>query len=65
MYIAKWKQIHRHRKQTNGYQGRQERGQGQVRAMVLRDTNYYLYIDKQQGYAVQHGELQSLFCNNF
>ena len=53
------------RRQTNGHQGRQERGQGQVRAMELRDTNYYVYTDKQQGYIVQHRGLQLLFCNNF
>ena len=28
------------------------------------DTNMYK-INKQQGYIVQHGKIQPLFCNNF
>ena len=61
MNIAK--QIHRYREQTSGYQWGEGRREGQDRGMGLRDTN--CYVDKQQGYIVQHRELQPLFCNNF
>ena len=39
---AKWKQTHRYRKQTSGYQRGEGRGEGQIRGMGLRDTNYYV-----------------------
>ena len=42
MYIAKQKQIHRHRKQTSGYQWGVGRRDRQDRAMGLRDANYYV-----------------------
>ena len=32
--------------------------------MMLR-AKYIATVDKQQGYIVQHGELQPLSCNNF
>ena len=38
---AKQKQTHKHRKKTYGYQGERELGEGQMRSMGLRDTNYY------------------------
>ena len=37
---VKQKQAHRHRKQTCGYQKEEGRGEGQIRGMELRDTNY-------------------------
>ena len=39
---AKWKQTHRYRKQTSGCQSGEGRGDGQIRHMRLRDTNYYV-----------------------
>ena len=39
---AKQKQTHRYRKQTNGYQRGEGKGEGQIRGMGLRDTNYYI-----------------------
>ena len=39
---AKWKQTHRYRKQTSGYQRGEGSGEGQIRGMGLRDTNYYV-----------------------
>ena len=44
---------------------RKGRREEQDRVIRLRNRKQYDKIDKQQGYAVQHGELQSLFCNNF
>ena len=38
----KQKQTHRYRKQTSGYQREEEKGEGQIRGMGLRDTNYYV-----------------------
>ena len=38
---TKQKQIHRHRKQTSGYQ-RGKGKAGQIKSMGLRDTNYYI-----------------------
>ena len=42
MYIAKEKQTCRYIKQTSGYQWGEARGEGQVRGIGLRDTNYYV-----------------------
>ena len=42
MYIVKQKQTHRYRKQTSGYQCKEGSGEGQVRGMGLRDTNYHV-----------------------
>ena len=42
MYIAKQKQTQTYRKQTNGYQWGEGRGERQDRGMGLRDTNYYV-----------------------
>ena len=39
--ITKWKQTHRHWKQTSGYWLGEEIGDGQVRGLGLRGTNYY------------------------
>ena len=39
---AKQKQTHRNGKQTSGYQRGEGRGEGQIRGMGLRDTNYYV-----------------------
>ena len=39
---VKWKQIHRYRKQTSGYQrGRKREGRAS-QGMGLRDTKYYV-----------------------
>ena len=38
---TKQKQSHRHRKQTHGYQRGKGGGEGIIRNMGLRDTNYY------------------------
>ena len=40
IYIAKQKQTHSYRKQTNGYQW--GGGRGKRKHMGLRDTNYYV-----------------------
>ena len=42
MYKAKQKQIHRYRKQTNGYQKGRGSGKGHKRGMCLRNTNSYV-----------------------
>ena len=39
---AKQKESHRYRKHTSGYQREEGGGQGQIRGMRLRDTNYYV-----------------------
>ena len=54
------KQTHRHRKQTYGYQKREE---------VLKVGDWHVYtmvhgMDGQWGPAVQHRELYPIFCNN-
>lgn len=41
MYIAKEKQTHRFRKQCSGYQWGAGKGQGKIRDMGFRNTNYY------------------------
>ena len=38
----KKKQTHRYTEQTNGYQWREGRGEGQDRSRGLRGTNYYV-----------------------
>ena len=40
MYMSKQKQTHRYRKQTDGYQRGEGRGEGQIRGMGLRDAKY-------------------------
>ena len=40
MYIAKQKQTHRYREQTNGYQRGKGRRERQITDIGLRDTNY-------------------------
>ena len=40
MYVTKQKQTQRYREQTRSFQWGERRGQGQGRAMELRDTNY-------------------------
>ena len=42
MYIAEQKQTYRYRKQISGYPREEGRGEGQVRGMELRSTNYYV-----------------------
>ena len=42
MYIAKQKQTHGYRKQTNVYQWGQGRGEELLRGMGLKETNYYV-----------------------
>ena len=42
MYTTKQKQIHRNREQTSGYQWGEGMGEGHVRDMGLRGTNYYV-----------------------
>ena len=54
MNITKQKQTHRYREQTNGYQVREGRREGQNRGMGLRCTSYMYKINKLQGYIVQH-----------
>ena len=39
---VKQKQTHRYRKQISGYQMGEERGEGRIRGMGLRDTNSYV-----------------------
>ena len=34
--------MHRYRNQASGYQRGEEMGEGQVRGMWLRETNYYV-----------------------
>ena len=41
IYIKK-KQTHKCRKQTNGYQWDERRGEGQNMGVGLRDTSYYV-----------------------
>ena len=36
------KHTHIYRKQTNGYQQREKRGEGQDKGIGLKDTNYYI-----------------------
>ena len=42
MYIAKQKQSHRYRKQTNDYLWGEGRREGQDRGRELGDINYYV-----------------------
>ena len=42
MECKKWKQTHRHRKQTSGYWWGEEIGDGQDRGLGLTGTNYYV-----------------------
>ena len=49
---AKQKQTHRYKKQTCDYQRGEERWEGQIRGLGLRDIHYMHKIDKQQGHAV-------------
>ena len=39
-YLCKKKHTQRYKKQTCGYWGGEERGEGWIRGMWLRDTNY-------------------------
>ena len=48
MYITKQKQAHKSRKQTSGYQWGEGGEEKQDKGMGLRDTNYYVKIDKIQ-----------------
>ena len=50
MYIAKQKQIHTYRKQTNGQQLREKRG-------IKRYKTTMYKINKQHEYITQHGKL--------
>ena len=52
MYMQNRNRLTEYRKQTCGYQRREERGEGQIRGIGLRDTNYLYKIDKQQLYTV-------------
>ena len=55
---AKRKKTHRYRKQTGGYQRGKGVGEGQIRAMGLTDTHYYIYkTNKQQGPTLWQREL--------
>ena len=54
---------HTYRKQISGYQRGEGRESEGVQDSEIQTTVYK--IDKQQGYIVQHKELQSLSCNNF
>ena len=60
--FTKQKQIHRHRKQTYGYQ----RGKvGDKLGVWDEDIHTTIYkTDKQQGPTVGHRELYSISCNN-
>ena len=40
--ICKAELTHRYRKQISNYQRGEEREEGQIRGMGLRDTNYYV-----------------------
>ena len=52
IYLVCEKQIHRHREQACGFQGR-EVGEGRIGSLGLAVANYYMYImDKQQGLTV-------------
>ena len=42
MYKAKQKQTHRQRKQASVYQRGEQRREGKIRGMGLRDINYYV-----------------------
>ena len=42
----------RHRKQTCVYQRGEETEEGQIKGMGLTDRNYYIKVDKQQGYTL-------------
>ena len=54
------KETHRQRKQTSGYHGESE-----DTGTRLRGTTTVYKINRQQGYIVQHREIQPLFCYNF
>ena len=60
---AEQKETHRYTKQTCSQQRGEGREKGQISEMGLRNKPMYK-IDKQQGYIVQHRELQPLYCNN-
>ena len=62
---AKQKQTHRYRKQTSGYQQVEGRREGQLGVWNQEVQTAIYIIDMQQGYIVQHKELQLLSCNNF
>ena len=63
--ITKKKQTHRYGEQTSSYQwGKGKRG-GNIWVVEWEVQTAMYKINKQQGYIVQHGEIQPLFCNNF
>ena len=51
MNITKQKQTHRYGEQTSCYQWKEDQGKG------LRDKNYSVQNNKQQGYIVQYREI--------
>ena len=66
MYIAKQKQTCRYKEQTSGYQcrGRRE-GEARQGYGINRHKILCIKINNQQGYIVQHRDIQPFFCNNF
>ena len=61
MNITEQKQTHRYKEQTSGYQQGEGGGEGQDRGRGLRGTNYYVLINKVQGYIIQHREYSQYF----
>ena len=61
MNVMKKKQTQRCREQTSGYQWGEERAERQDKVWRLRGKNYYVQINKQQRYIVQHWEYRQYF----
>ena len=60
----KQKQNNKHREQTGGCQGGGSWGRDGVGVWGQQMSAFICRMDKQQGPAVQHRELYSIFCNN-
>ena len=61
MNITKQKQIHRHRKQTSGYQWGEDWGEGQDRGRGLEVQTTRYKVNNIQGCNVHHREYNQYF----
>ena len=65
MNVTKQKQTYRYREQTSGYWWGEGRGRGKIGVWDQEIQTTMYKIKKQQGYIVQHRELQHYFVITF
>ena len=63
--ITKQKQSHRYRNKLVDTSGEKEEEKNKIGLGDLEVQVTIYKMDKQEGYIVQHREMQLLFCNNF